>query len=623
VVVGTVFAIAACGSSGSSSSNKTVSSLGTVIYGTLPPPGTPQSGGTITQGQLTGQTPTFIFPIVPGAQTSTGTISFLSELFMPLYGGPTGARPQVDYALSAANPLQFSNGDTTVTIPIKPGLKWADGAPIDANDVVFWFDLLKAAIKESPANWGQYTPGLMPDNVKSISTKGKYDVVMQLTQSFNPGFFLNNNLEDTNNVYPLPSTAWNIASPGGPHLDYTNPANAKKIYDFLAKQGASVATFGTDPLWKDVSGPFKLQSFSPTNSSYTLVPNPNYGGSPKSTASAVSVQTFTGFTSELNAMKGGSLDVAVGLDPSQLPQAPALKAQGIDIFGGPGWGWFGGQINFKDATNHFDKVIAQLYVRQAIDHLIDQPAIIKGVYKGAAVAAYGPVPTAPISPYAPADAATPPYPFDPAQAVSLLKSHGWKVVPGGTTTCAKPGTAADECGAGIPAGTPISFVWANQPESASTTGALESEVIASEAKSAAGINIQLQTKTFNFLTANYNNANPAAAKYVNDWGVNNYGGLFTDFYPTASGVWNENAGFNTGSYANPMANQLINASVHSGDPNAVKTEASFFEKNPPVFFMPDGDYLLGVNSKKVGSQPDGWTAMTQQQWFPQYWYMVK
>jgi peptide/nickel transport system substrate-binding protein len=622
IAVGAAVAIAACGSS-SSGANKNVSSLGTAIYGTLPPAGTPVRGGTITVGQLTGQTPTYIFPIIPGAQTSTGTISFMTALFMPLYGGPLGARPQVAYSLSAANPLKFSDGNKTVTIPIKPGLKWSDGAPIDANDVVFWFDLLKAAIKESPANWGQYTPGLMPDNVKSISTSGKYNVVMHLTQAFNPGFFLNNNLQDTDNVFPLPSTAWNIASPGGPHLDYTNPANAKKIYDFLNKAGGSVATFASNPLWQDVSGPFKLKSFSATNSSYELVPNPNYGGSPKSLADQVQVQTFTGFTAELNAMKSGSLDVAEALDPSQLAEAPGLKAQGIDIFGGPSWGWFGGQFNFKDTTNHFDKVISQLYVRQALAHLVDQPTIIKGVYKNAAVAAYGPTPSSPTSPYAPASATTAPYAYDPSAAVSLLKAHGWKVVPGGSTTCAKPGSASTECGAGIPAGTPISFVWANQPESVSSTGALESEVVASTAKKFAGINIQLQTKTFNFLVSNYNNANPAAAKYVNDWGVNNYGGLFTDFYPTASGVWNENAGFNTGSYSDPTANKLIDNSVHSGDPNAVKIEAQYFATHMPVLFMPDQDNLEAANAKKVGGAPDGWTAMTQQQYFPQYWYAVK
>ncbi len=619
-----MFALAACGSSSSSSAgNKANASLGTVLYGTLPPTGTPVHGGTITQGQLSGQTPTYIFPIVPGAQTSTGTISFLSELFMPLYAGPAGAEPKVDYGLSAANPPKFSNGNQTVTIPLKPGMKWSNGQPLVANDVVFWFDLLKAAVKESPANWGQFTPGLMPDNVKSISTQGKYNVIMHLTQPFNPGFFLYNNLQDTNNVYPLPSSAWNIASPGGPHLDYTNPANAKKIYDFLNKAGGSVSKFASNPLWKVVSGPFKLKSFSATNSSYVLVPNPNYGGTPKPIMNQVNVNTYTGFTAELNAMKGGTVDVAVGIDPSQLAESPTLKTQGIYIFGGPGWGWFGGQINFKNKTNHFDKIISQLYVRQAIAHLINQPAIIKGVYKNAAVAAYGPTPSAPTSPYAPASATTPPYPYNPSQAVSMLKAHGWKVVPGGTTTCVKPGTTTTECGAGIPAGTPIKFVWANQPESVSSTGALESEVISSEAKKAAGIQIQLQTKTFDFLTANYNNANPAAAKYTNDWGINNYGGLYTDYYPTASGVWNEGAGFNTGSYNNPQANKLINASVHSGNQDAVKTEADFFAKNPPVFFLPDNDYLLAVNTKKVAGPPNGWTSMTQQQWFPQYWYIVK
>jgi peptide/nickel transport system substrate-binding protein len=599
----------------------TASAATSGLYGTLPAAGTPTPGGTITQGQLTGQTPTYIFPIVPGADTSTGTISFLSELYMPLYAGPNGNTPEVDPALSAANTPIFSNGDKTVTIPIKPGLKWANGAPVVANDVVFWFDLLKAAVKESAANWGQYTPGLMPDNVASISTKGTLDVVMQLKSAYNPGFFLNNNLADTDNVYPLPSTDWNIDATGGKHLtDWSNPAVAKKIYDYLNKAGSSVATFATNPLWKDGDGPFKLTSFSATNSTYTLVPNSGYKGSPKPIMSKVSVQTYTSFTSELNAVRAGGLDVAVGIDPSQLAEAPGLKSQGIDIYGGPAWGWFGGIINFKDKTDDFNKVIAQPYVIQAIDYLTDQPAIIKAVYKNAAAAAYTETPTYPPSPYAPASAAIAPFPYNPAKAVSILKANGWKVVPGGKTTCAKAGTAAGDCGAGIPVGTPIAFVWANQPEAVSSTGALEAEVVSSEAKAAAGIDITLQTKAFNFLVSNYNDDNPAAAKYTNDWGVNNYGGLFTDYYPTAEGVWNPGAGFNLGDFDNPQANALMLASVHSGSASAVKTEASYLETHPPVFFMPDGDYLLAVNTKKVAGPAAGWTALTQQQWYPQYWY---
>jgi peptide/nickel transport system substrate-binding protein len=445
---------------------------------------------------------------------------------------------------------------------------------------------------------------------------------MHLTGPYNPGFFLNNNLSDTDNVYPLPSTAWNVDAAGGPHLKnwQNNPAVDKKIYDYLNKQGGSVASFATNPLWKVNDGPFKLTSFSASNSSYTLVPNPTYGGSPKPIMSQVQVETFTGFTSELDAIRSGSVDIGVGIDPSQLAEAPSLKSQGIDIYGGPGWGWFGAIPNFKDTASHFNKVIGQLYIRQAIDYLINQPAIIKGVYKGAAVPAYTEVPTSPFSPYAPESASHPAFPYNPGKAVSILKAHGWNVVPGGRTTCAKPGSSASECGAGIPKGTPIAFVWANQPEAVSTTGALEAEVVASEAKTAAGIDINLQTKSFNFLVSNYNDQNPAAAKYTSDWGVNNYGGLFTDYYPTAEGVWNTGAGFNLGDFDDPMATSLMNQSVHSGNPNAIKVEARYIQTHLPVFFMPDGDYLLAVNSTKVAGPPDGWTVMTQQQWYPQYWY---
>ena len=634
LVVGLI--VAACGSSGSSggstgsessslnNANK-ASKYGTVLYGTLPPAGTAVHGGTITQGQLSGSTPTYIFPIIPGANTTTGTLSFMTSLFMPLYAGPTGAIPKIDYPLSAASgPPIPSDGNKTFTIPLKQGLKWSNGAPITANDFLFEIALLKAAVKESPANWGQYVPGEFPLNVVSDSAPNNHTVVLHIDKAYNPGFFLNNQVSDTNNVFPIPSTDWNVAAAGGPHLtNWQNPATAKKIYDYLNKAGASVSTFASNPLWQDVSGPFKLKSFSATNSSYVLVPNPSYGGSPKPIMSEVDTNTYTGFTSELNAMKSGSLDIMVGLDPSQLAEAPSLKSQGIDVFGGPGWGWFGGIINFKDTANDFDKVIAQGYVRGAIDHLIDQPGIIKGIYKGAAVTAYGPVPSAPTSPYAPADATQAPYAYSPSTAVSVLKAHGWKVVPNGQTTCQKAGTAADECGAGIPAGTPLKFVWANPPSSFSTTAVLESEALASVAKQDAGINIDLQTKTFNFLTSNYNNQNPAASKYTNDWGVNNYGGLFMDYYPTQDGVDNPGGGFNLGSYNDSTANGLIHASVFGGDQAAVKNEASYLTKSLPVFYFPAQDYLLAVNTKKVGGPPDGWTSMTQQQWFPQYWYQVK
>ena len=102
---------------------------------------------------------------------------------------------------------------------------------------------------------------------------------MHLKRAFNPGFFVNQQLAAY--LFPLPSTAWNVTSPTGPHLDWTVAANAKKIYDYLGKAGGQVGTFGTNPLWKIADGPFVLSSFSPVTSSWTLKANPHFGGSPK------------------------------------------------------------------------------------------------------------------------------------------------------------------------------------------------------------------------------------------------------------------------------------------------------------------------------------------------------
>ena len=106
---------------------------------------------------------------------------------------PLATAKQADRREQAANGLDEAKGDAvsgkTVTINMKRGYKWSDGKPVDANDVIFDIDLIKAAVKESAANELAYTPGLFPDNVTSMSTKGKYTVVLHLNKKYNPSFF--------------------------------------------------------------------------------------------------------------------------------------------------------------------------------------------------------------------------------------------------------------------------------------------------------------------------------------------------------------------------------------------------------------------------------------------------
>ncbi len=591
------------------------------LYGSLPPVGTPSKGGTITISQLTGSTPLTIFPIISAADASVyGSTLFINNMWIPVYNGPVGGTPKINMAVGlAASMPTFSNGDKTVTIKLKHGWKWSNGKPVTAKDVLFDIDLITAAVKESPANFLAYTPGQFPQSLTSAKVVGNDTIVMNLNKAYNPSYFTNDQIEA--NVYALPSTDWNVASAGGPHLDWTKPANAKKIYDYLSKTGSALSSFGSNPLWKIADGPFKIQSFNTTNSSWVMVPNADYGGSPKPSIAKLEGLTYTSITAQLNAIKTGAVDIA-GVDFSQLGQVGQIESAGYTVMGYANLGWFGAFFNFKDKTGHFNSIVSQLYARQALAYLENQPAYLKGIFKNAGAVAYSTIPSVPPTPFTPKDAVTPPYPYNPGKAVSLLKSHGWKVVPGGQSTCQKPGSGAGECGAGIPKGTPFTFVSYFIPASETPSVSLESEALASEAKQAAGIVISLKEKPFNYIVTNFNDANPAAAKYTNAWGMINFGGYTDSYYPTTSSIFNIGGTYNQGGYTDPKANTLINNSVYSSNPTAVTNEASYLAKDLPVLFLPNADLIWAV-SKKIGGPTDDFLALTQYTSFPQYWYVNK
>ncbi|MHB8506628.1 MAG: ABC transporter substrate-binding protein [Acidimicrobiales bacterium] len=582
------------------------------LFGTLPKVGTPTTGGTITIGQLKGSTPAYIMPIVPAALSSVYTsYDFINLMNQPIYWAPQGATEQYDNALSIADPPVYSNGDKTVTITLK-AWKWSTGSPVTAANVVEFIDVLKAAVKgkANAANFGNYTPGFFPDNIKSATASGQ-TLTLQLTKAYNPGYFTDDQLDLVSALPPQ----WAVSSAGGKQLDFTNPANAKAIYDYLNSQAKNVSTFGTNPLWKISDGPMVLSSFNPTTGGYTMTPNPDYSGPQKAGYSELSVETFTSTQAEFNALQAGTLDIG-GVDFTNVPEIPRISGS-YAVYGLPDFGFDGMWFNFADHTGDFNNIISQLYVRQALAHLIDQAGYVRGIFKGAAAQAYGPIPSLPKSPYAPANATTNPYPFSVSAAASLLKSHGWTVKPGGQTVCASAGTGANQCGAGIPAGTPLKW----NEDYGNSPAALSQQTIAfaSSAKQV-GIEIALKSNTFNNLIANDND--PSAPSKVNDWAMVNFGGFTQSLYPTTNTLFNTGGSYNLGDYNSPTANTLINNSVYGANPQAVSKEASYLTANGPVLFLPSPDLIWAV-SKKIGGPADAFLNMTQYTWTPQDWYLTK
>jgi peptide/nickel transport system substrate-binding protein len=603
--------LAGC-SGGASSGNVSTGTTG--VYGTVPVSTGTAHAGVVTVAQLSSVAPTWIFPVVPGANSTTyNDAMFNWEMYRPLYFISNGYSPTETPSMSLAADPVYSDGDTSVTVTLKGTYKWSDGQPVTSRDILFWYDEMQAALRESPANWTGYTPGLgIPDEVASISTPSTMSFVLHLKKAVNPSFFT---LDVLGSLEPIPAHAWAKSSAHGKLLDFTNPANAKAIYDFLAAQSKDLSTYTTSPLWRVVDGPYQLSAYNPTTGSYELTPNTRYDGPHAKLMSAIDVEGFASETAAFSAVKAGSVDIAQ-LPFQDIPRLASLRSS-YYIFGAPGFGFDYISPNFKDATGDFDKIIAQFYIRQALQHLVDQQGYIDAFMYGAGVQSYSAVPSFPESPYQPADARTNPYPYSPSTTIALLKEHGWKVAPGGTDTCVRPGTAADECGAGIPAGTAlawnlISYTGLNLIQEEDT------DFVSQAAK--VGIKITMSSSTFDYIIANYNDASGTSNE--NKWAMDDWGGQINSAYPSTIGLFNTTGSGNNEGYSDPEANSLINASVVSPDPLAVRNELAYLAKQLPVIYQPENDTVWAV-SKKLSGTANSFASLTQSQMTGEYWYFTK
>lgn len=626
LAVAGVTALAACSSTSTSSGSATPSSTSSSTtnlpgaFGSVPAEASgTQHAGTITVAEPPSSAPTWILPIVTGAANSVYTVSMFDyQQWRPLYWLVNGVEPKETPAMSLANDPTWSNGDKTVTFTLKSNYKWSDGQPITSKDILFWWYEMKAALKASPANWAYYTPGLgIPDEVASISAPDSSTIQMNLTKSVNPTWFQENELGA---IQPMPSHAWAKASASGPLLDFTQPANATAIYNYLSAQSKSVSTYASNPLWQIVDGPYKLSAFDATSGALTLVPNASYGGPHANAVSTINFVSFTSDAAEFNAVKAGQIDV--GYVPlTNVPQVSSLTGT-YNEFGYTDFGWDYVAYNFKDTTGNFNNIIDKLYVRQAIAHLEDQAGYIKAFFYGAGGEAYGPVPSIPVSPYTPSNALTAPYPFSASAASTLLKDNGWSIVPNGTDTCIKPGTGAGECGSGIPAGQKLE--WNVIYNTSPAVIGEQVQDLASEAKTI-GMTMNLSSSNFNYMIVTYND--PSAPKTINKWAMEDFGGFTNSTYPTTFGVFNSQGSSNLGGYSDPQADNLITASISSSNPSAVTSEAEYLTTQQPGLFQPLADDAFGtaailVWKKTISGNPNSFETLTQPQWNPEYWFLT-
>jgi peptide/nickel transport system substrate-binding protein len=609
-------------------------------------------GGTLTIAEAPAGGPNYIFPMMGGAYFSVADFQLIYMLYRPLYWFGLGNTPDLNPSLSVADEPVYSNNGRTVTIKLK-NYKWSNGESVDARDVIFWLNMLKA----NATSWAAYIPGptQYPGDISNAVANTKTNTVtLTLDGAYSSYWFTYNELSQ---ISPLP-VAWDISSAGAKagsggcsSASYSsigttisasgtltdNSASAKacaKVYAFLTgkTEAGDLGTYASNPLWGVVDGPFKLTAYDATDNGATVVPNPSYSGPVKSSLNKLVLAPFTTDSAEYLELEAGKTINIGYIPPQDLPvyKGAAFSKDGAPLAGKNSsavaksynldpaypWGVNYFALNYTNPTS--GPIFKQLYVRQAMQSLMNQTLWIQLFNAGYGAPTYGPVPVYPPTDLATAQEKSDPYPYSPSHAIGLLKSHGWNVVPDGTSTCARPGTKPDECGAGIRAGAKMSFNYLYF-NGATAFNSQQQELKSSWAQ--AGINLSLEGKAFgDVLTVA---ATPCTPGKACPWDIANWGGGWVyspDIYPTGEEIFASGASQNFGDYSDSHDDALIKATNTSSSLQALYNYENYLAKQIPDIWQPE----TALEFNEIGKNVCGFTPQNPLfSWVAENWYFCK
>jgi peptide/nickel transport system substrate-binding protein len=316
------------------------------------------------------------------AETTLGYIAELTQAYLVKYD----ARNQPYPELATEVPTQANGGISkdgkTITFHLRRGVRWSDGAPFTADDVVF-----STRVVLNPKNneigrdgWNLITGVEEPD---------KYTVVFHLRRpysSYEPTFF---------------------GSSGG---------NPSILPEHLLARYPTIndIPYNSKPVG---IGPFRVVDWK-RGDRIDLEANPYYfRGTPR--LKRIVYKLVPSTDTVLTMLQTGDVDIYPEVPPYYIPRL--LTISKIDTIVQPSP--FYTHIDF----NVTRPLVSDLRVRRAILYAIDRKTIVQKIVHG-----YGIVQDSTISPAIPgAPADVPTTPYDPSAARKLLDDAGWRAGPGG------------------------------------------------------------------------------------------------------------------------------------------------------------------------------------------------
>jgi peptide/nickel transport system substrate-binding protein len=603
--------------------------------GATVPRATPVNGGTAYWAESPHEPPNWILPFGDLQYFSVANIQDFQQLmYRPLYWVGIGNQPVVNPSYSLADPPVLSDGGKSVTVTLKD-YKWSDGSPVDAQSLIFDVNMIRAERDD----WAMYALGEFPDNVVSVTAASATSktVTLHMNRAYNPQWLTLNQLDA---LTPMP-LAWDIthladgkpAAPGSGGCssmtwDATTKQDCAAVWRFLSddngastspQEAADTATYATNPLWQVVDGPWRLSSFQSTNGLAQFVPNTQYSGPAPHLAKFVEMPTRS-WSQEESLLQQRKITVGFLADQSAPdapapgkvgPNPPGLQGQ-FDIALQPSWSVNYFTINFssKGDNGTAGHIFSQLYIRQAMQMLVDQDSLLKTYFHNYGAADDGPVPTQPASPYLSTDQAHDALAYDVAAAVNLLEEHGWTLSSGKAAVC----SSGPKCGTGIPTGTKLSLQMIYAGGNPTLAG-----MVAAQVAALAHAGILLTTKALPFdmvLDDSIPCRIQPGAKCT--WEIADWGGGWlydADFLPTGELQWTTDAGSNNGDYSSLEMDKLIKATLTAPNLNAFLAWENYAALQEPVIWQPDPSTIDEVATNLGGFAPSSVGNINPEAWY--------
>jgi peptide/nickel transport system substrate-binding protein len=365
-----------------------------------PAPATPAAGGPTRGGSLTASIrsgpPTFNRYAPNGNQAPVDAVTRLVHATLVKVNRATGEpEPWL------AERWTTTPDGRTITLTLRDGVTFSDGAPFTSADVVFTFQALYDPDVKSSLAVGVKVQG----KPLQVSAPDPRTVVITLPAAFAPGVAVLDNVP----IFPK----------------------------HLLQSALDAKTFGT--AWGITTAPSAMAGLGPfviseyvSDQRMTFARNPRYwrkdgAGTQLPYLDSLIMEILSGQDAEMLRIQAGTVDVMTQADvrPEDLAALRRLRDQGtvqlIEVGVGvdPNGLWFNlvpGNKAVK-AKPYLDRA----EFRQAVSYAVNRDAIVKTVYLGAAEPVYGPITPGNKTWFS---ASLPTYPHDPAKAKALLAGLG-------------------------------------------------------------------------------------------------------------------------------------------------------------------------------------------------------